>query len=142
MDERAERAAPATERRVVLLTRKYPPSVGGMQRWSVELGRALAAAAAVPGDGPRRAAEVWAPPAIAAGGPAALAAGALALRTLLVAGAHRRQVALVHLGDAALAPAGPLLRGWLGCRDTATAHGLDVTYPAGWYQRLVRSALR
>lgn len=142
MEAYAERREPATGRRVVLLTRKYPPSVGGMQRWSVELGRALAAEAAASGDGPRRVVEVWAPPALAARGPAPVVAGALALRALAAAGARRGRVALVHLGDAALAPAGPLLRAWLGCRITATAHGLDVTYAARWYQRLVPPALR
>ncbi len=46
----------------------------------------------------------------------------------------------VHLGDAALAPLGALLSA-CGCRVSATACGLDVTYPAVWYQFLIRASL-
>lgn len=140
MDDRARPAAPvARPYTVALLTRKYPPSVGGMQRWSASLGCALAAVAAQATDG-QRAVLLWAPPLPVARAAAPLALGGLALHTLTRV--VREPVALVHLGDAALAPVAPFLRAALRCRVTATVHGLDVTYPARWYQALVMPALR
>lgn len=46
----------------------------------------------------------------------------------------------VHLGDAALAPLGRILKAF-SVRVTCTACGLDVIYPHAWYQWLIRKTL-
>lgn len=114
--------------RVLFVTRKYPPSVGGMQEhlfqvyrrigrcnraWKLSLGRSQAHLA-------------WFLPW------ALLAGGALAIA---------RRVTHVHVGDALLAPLGLLLARAAGAEASVTTYGLDVVYPPAWYQWMIRTAL-
>jgi phosphatidyl-myo-inositol dimannoside synthase len=115
---------------VLFVTRKFPPSVGGMQSLSAGVWRSLAGASAdnrlIAHGGENRDLVWWVPVALVR------LAGQLA----------RRQVGAVLTGDALMwALAEPLLR--LARVERATmVMGLDVTYPGRLYQALVRPALR
>ena len=114
--------------RLLFLTRKFPPSVGGMEKLSAELAQAL---------------QQQAPTTVIAWGrsqlglplflPVAFMRAAWAIRM--------RGVSHVHLGDALLAPLGLALKRLFGVRVSATACGLDVTYRPAWYQAVVPPAL-
>lgn len=113
---------------ILFITRKHPPSIGGMQRLSRDLTRAVAKLT------PTRT--------IAWGGSAALLplfvpyAFVKALRTV------PRDVQLVHLSDALLAPLGVALKRITHVPVVATVHGLDITYPNRLYQRFAPGWLR
>jgi glycosyltransferase involved in cell wall biosynthesis len=123
--------------RVVFVTRKWPPAMGGMETYSARLaerlrGRAALRVLALPGraDG--------APPAA----PALVGFGLRAAWALLAA---RRPADVLHLGDMAswALALGARLRGG-PARIVLSAHGTDVGYPArpGWRARLYGAYLR
>ena len=103
-----------------MVSRKHPPSVGGMQQLSLHLVQGLSARMPVT-------AITWGHGAW--GLPLFLAWSQLRLALGLLLG----RVSLLHLGDPALA-----VLGWLprlaGVPVFATVHGLDITHPARWYQ--------
>lgn len=113
---------------VLYITRKYPPSVGGMQEYAYQLYRRLdrrhETIKLSLGRSQRH--LVWFLP-------WALVAGLTVAST--------RPVTHVHVGDALLAPLGLLLARTAGAKASVTTYGLDVVYPPTWYQRLVRAAL-
>lgn len=114
----------------MFITRKYPPSVGGMEKFSFELSRAL---------GRRIPVQV-----VAWGGSQKALPRFLThtIRTALDLRRRGRRIGGVHLGDALLAPLGVLLGHFLRVPVTVTAHGLDVTYSFPSYQWLTPRALR
>jgi phosphatidylinositol alpha-1,6-mannosyltransferase len=116
---------------VLYVSRRYPPSVGGMQRLARELHLALSART------PVRAA-LW------GGGQALLPLFALAafLRAAAWLALRPRAGEVVLAGDALLAPLGLLLGRLFGRPVVAIAHGLDVTYPHPLHRLLVPPALR
>lgn len=114
---------------LLFVTRKYPPSVGGMEKHSFELSRALA----------RRH-----PVQLVAWGGSQRRLPSFLAETLREAFRLRRRgvpVHGVHLGDALLAPLGLGLGRLLNAPVTASVHGLDVTYPPRPYQAAVPAAL-
>lgn len=48
----------------------------------------------------------------------------------------------IHIGDASLIVPGLILRFFLRAKLSVTACGLDVIYPAGWYQWMIRCYLK
>lgn len=114
---------------VLFITRKYPPSVGGMQQLSFHLTQTIS----------RRApaqiikwgrSQKWLPLFI----PYALVRSLFILAT--------KPVTLIHLSDLVLAPLGLFLR-LIGRRPVvANAHGLDVIYPNRIYQAVVPACAR
>jgi len=103
-----------------LVTRKYPPSVGGMERLSWEVTTRVAR---------RRPAQIVAMRAAALGWPGFAAASALRV----LAGCLRRRVALLHVGDPVLAPLAAIARAF-GVPTVVTIHGLDVAYRHPMYR--------
>lgn len=113
---------------ILFITRKYPPSIGGMQRLSfrltTEIARQVDARVISWGHGQ------WGLPVFVAW------AFVRALAYMV-----RSEVELVHIGDPVLCPLGRIL-GWLGRVPVAvTAHGLDVIFPSTIYQVMVRRCL-
>jgi phosphatidyl-myo-inositol dimannoside synthase len=110
------------------VTRKYPPRVGGMERLSWEITTRLAK---------RRRTRVlalrrgpwWLP----------FFLGYSAL--VIVVGAVRGRIHVLHIGDPALAPLGRLAK-LLDIPVCVTVHGLDVTFPHPLYQFWLRIFLR
>lgn len=117
------------EQKVLFITRKYPPSVGGMEKLSYELttriGK-LVKSKVIHWSGSR-----WLLPLFF------LSSFAQAVPMVL-----RNEVALLHLGDPVLTPLGIVLRAVRWLPIMVTAHGLDVTYPHPLYQALVSFCLR
>lgn len=113
---------------VLFVTRKFPPSVGGMQEYAYQVYRRIDRhnETVKLSLGRSQVHLVWFLP-------WALAAAGGALLT--------RQVTHVHVGDALLAPLGLLLSRAAGAHASVTTYGLDVIYPPAWYQRMVRCAL-
>jgi len=110
---------------ILFITRKHPPSVGGMQKLSHQLIQAISqrtATRVVAWGGSQVFLPVFLPYAL--------------LRAILVL-ATRRDVALIHLGDPVLAPLGVILKRLFHRPVVVTVHGLDVTFPHPLYQMLI-----
>ena len=103
-----------------LITRKHPPSVGGMQQLSWHIVRQVRAGLPTVVVKWRR--GNW-------GLPLFLPWAALRLALALLAG----RVRAVHLGDPVLAALAVLAR-WRGVPVAVTVHGLDISYPNRLYQ--------
>jgi len=113
--------------RVLFLTRKHPPSVGGMQRVSYHLITEMKPRAEV-------IAVTW-------GGSQVFLPLFLpyALVKSVVVG---RDVDLVHAGDAVMASVGWILGKLLNAPVVVTVHGLDITLPFKPYQWFIPRLLR
>ncbi len=107
-------------RAIWYVTRKYPPSVGGMQRLAHQIARSLQA---------RTDTVVVRWGRSQAGLPIFIMYAA----ARLVWGVARNKVGLLHLGDPALAALGLIAR-VRGVPVIATVHGLDVTYRGSIYR--------
>ena len=109
---------------ILFITRKYPPSVGGMQKLSYRLTTEISrqtTAKVIGWGGSQRWLPVFVPWAF--------------LRALAVLA--RGQVTLIHLSDPVLSPLGVLLRWLARVPVLVNAHGLDVTYSFPPYQAIV-----
>lgn len=102
-----------------LVTRKHPPSVGGMERLSWEVTQRLGAV---------RPLEV-----IANVRQRLLPWFVLTAATRLAAACVRRRVGLLHLGDPVLAPLAIVARAF-GVPTIVTLHGLDIVHPHPLYR--------
>lgn len=111
----------AEEPRIMFVTRKWAPAVGGMETYSMRLTEALSAIEPV---------EVVALPGRANGmPPSAWALIAFPVTVLTRFFARQTPPKVLHLGDMAIWPLG--LLAWLGggkTRIVLTAHGTDVAY--------------
>lgn len=113
---------------LLFITRKYPPSVGGMQRINYELirhTRQLAPARVIAWGGSQAALPLFLPAAFL---------GALALLA-------DRRVQCIHLGDGLLAPLGLLLRQASGRPVTISVMGRDISFADPLYQAVVPRCL-
>ena len=110
---------------ILFITRKHPPSVGGMQKLSYQLIQAIrqrTKTQVVAWGGSQAFLPVFLPYAL--------------LRAMLIL-ATRRDVTLLHLGDPVLAPLGVILKRLFHRPVVVTVHGLDVTFPHPLYQMLI-----
>lgn len=115
--------------RVLLLTRKHPPAVGGMEKLSGELANAIdkiAETRVIAWGGSQK----WLP----------LFLPYCLVRAVVEIVRWRPDV--VHLGDGVMSVVGAPLRALTGTPTTVTVHGLDVTYSRWGYQKLVVPLLR
>jgi phosphatidylinositol alpha-1,6-mannosyltransferase len=114
---------------VLFITRKHPPSVGGMQQLSYHLTQAISRRVPsyiIKWGGSQKWLPLFVPYAL--------------VRALLILGT--KPVTLIHVGDPVLAPLGLLLR-WVGRRPVVTtAHGLDVIYPNRLYQAVMPACVK
>jgi len=110
---------------ILFVTRKYPPSIGGMQRFSYHLARRLAEREEVR--------------LISWGGSQAFLPVFLSAATIrsvwCFLQADRPRV--VYLGDPVLAPLGALLKGLSHVPLVVTVHGRDIVFPNKVYQYLL-----
>ncbi len=114
---------------ILFITRKYPPSVGGMQNLSYRLTRGVSeqtAARIISWGGSQR----WLP---------FFVVWALVRSVATLVG---NRVTLVHIGDPVLAPLGNILRILGRMPVVVNAHGLDITYRNPLYQALIPACLR
>lgn len=114
---------------ILFITRKHPPSVGGMEKLSYEMIQAvgeIVPARVIAWRGPR-----WGWPWFAA---LAALKGLWACLT--------QPVSFIHVSDPVLAPLGFALSRLTGRRWGLTAHGLDVLYPNPLYQATVLPCVR
>ena len=107
--------------RVLVVSRTYPPVVGGIERFSFHLASELSQICQTTLLVNRRGKKAL---------PFFLPYAALAS----VVPVKRRKIELVHLCDALLAPVGLLVKKMTGAPVTATVHGLDATYANRLYQ--------
>ncbi len=115
---------------ILFITRKHPPSVGGMQRLSQSLTKEVGRLT------PTRT-IYW--------GGSTLFVPFFVVYAFLYAiftVPRHNQVKLIHLSDALLAPLGLALRALLRVPVVVTVHGLDVTYSNRFYQWLIPLCLR
>src|SRR5215210_6584269 len=115
---------------ILFITRKHPPSVGGMQKLSQSLTKEVGRLT------PTRT-IYW-------GGSTLLVPFFIIyafLRSVLFV-SRSNQVRLIHLSDALLTPLGLALRTLLRVPVVVTVHGLDVTYSNRLYQWVIPKCLR
>jgi glycosyltransferase involved in cell wall biosynthesis len=106
---------------VLFVTRRYPPSVGGMEQLSYKITTLVGVrrrVMAMPGS--QRNLAWWLPV------------------TALRAGIAARRVDVVHLGDAVLSLVGVLVKAVSRTPVVMTVHGLDLTFPNAVYQWYLR----
>jgi glycosyltransferase involved in cell wall biosynthesis len=111
-----------SERRILLLTRNYPPVRGGMEQYSFDLYENLSRFEDVTLFANRRGKP---------GLPRFLPAALLHLLR------HRGRYTHIHFGDAALSPLLVFARAISRARLSLTTYGLDVVYPNSLYQLVV-----
>lgn len=116
---------------VIYITRKHPPSIGGMQRLSYELATELSRLTdlRVISWGHSQA---WLP--------VFLLLAFISVLFLLVT--NRSRIEVIHLGDVVLSPLGAITRRFSHVPVSVNAHGLDVTFPNHLYQSLIVPFLR
>lgn len=114
---------------LLFITRKYPPSVGGMERLSHRLTAEISKREEVRIISWGRS-QRWLPFFL-------LSAFLRAIWTL-----RRETITLIHIGDPLLAPLGVLLRLLGKVPVVSNAHGLDVIYPHPLYQLVIPWWLR
>lgn len=121
--------SPDADTRVLFVTRRFPPSVGGMQTLAADVDRVLRTVSKVDLVALRSASPVhlaW-----------FLPAAALKTAAFLV----RRRVSRVVCGDAITwAAVAPVVKA-AGAKGTVMVLGLDLSYPNPLYQRWIRWAL-
>lgn len=112
--------------KVLFIARRFPPSIGGMQRFAYDLSEAL------PEQGVRLTKVTW-------GGSSKLALPfilpALFLRGLWAL-LTDRSIQVIHMQDAVLSPLGWLLSVLSGKPWVVVAHGLDLTFKLAFYQKV------
>lgn len=114
--------------RVLFVSRKHPPSLGGMQRLSYHLITQMAErveATAITWGGSQKALPLFIP---------------YALTKSVFLGL--RGVDLVHIGDPVLAPIGWVMKRTFRVPVVTTAHGLDITFSLPPYQWTMPRLLR
>jgi phosphatidyl-myo-inositol dimannoside synthase len=111
--------------RVLFISRKFPPSVGGMQKLSYRL---ITGMQSLPGVDAR--AIVW-------GYSQRLLPFFIIYALLSGIGAGLRGVDMIHVGDPVLAGLGLALAALLRVPLAITVHGLDLTFPLPVYRALV-----
>jgi phosphatidylinositol alpha-1,6-mannosyltransferase len=114
--------------RVLFVTRKFPPSIGGMQRLSYQLVTQM-----------RQRVEVSA---ITWGRSQKLLPFFLPYALVKSICVGRHGVDLVHIGDPVIAPIGWIMNKLFRVPVVVTVHGLDVTFSMGLYQWLIPRLLR
>jgi len=114
---------------ILFITRKYPPSVGGMQRFSHKLAAHLA-----------RRADIQ----VIAWGKSQLFLPFFLPMALLRAmwTLSRGTIKVVHLGDCALSPIGMLLRVFYDIPVVVSVHGRDLVFPNRVYQYIISRCLK
>jgi glycosyltransferase involved in cell wall biosynthesis len=114
---------------LLFITRKYPPSIGGMQKFSYDFAVHM-----------RKLTRVE----VVAWGRSNLALPIFLIYALFYASylIKRRKIKLVHLGDGLLSPLGVVLKLLHQIPITVTVHGLDVTYPDRIYQWVIPRSLK
>ena len=117
--------------RVLFITRKYPPSVGGMETFAYDLSNALASKTDVK-------LVKW-------GGSGRLRAVLIALPYLFIRSFWalvKGGIDVIHVNDGVLAPLGYLLSRLFRKPFVVVIHGLDATYQNPIFQAVVPGALR
>lgn len=114
---------------ILFITRKYPPSIGGMQRYSYKLATHLAQKADIQVIAWGKS-QIFLPIFL----PLALFRAILAL--------SRQTVSIVHLGDPVLCPIGMLLRMLYHVPVVVTLHGRDLVFSNKLYQWVISRCLK
>lgn len=112
--------------RLLFVTRKFPPSVGGMEKFSYDLSQALAAKTDMT--------------LVAWGGTGRIKAVVIALPYLFVRAflaLCRGGIDVIHVNDGLLAPSGYLLSRLFRKPFVVVIHGLDITYKNPLFRAVV-----
>lgn len=114
--------------RVLFVSRKHPPSVGGMQRLSYHLineMRDRVKVKAITWGGSQKFLPLFLPYAL--------------IRSIYIS---QRGIDLIHLGDPVLSPIGWIMKKVLHVPAIVSVHGLDLTFPTWMYQQSIPRLLK
>jgi glycosyltransferase involved in cell wall biosynthesis len=115
--------------RILFITRKYPPSIGGMEKVSYELAQSLGKQTDIT--------------VIAWGGSQKFLPFFLAKAFFLsLWQIPTKKITHIHLGDGVLAPFGLVLGSLTRKPVSVTIHGLDITYKKPLFQKIIPGAVR
>ena len=115
---------------ILFISRKYPPSIGGMQRLSYELTTRIG-----------KLADTF----VISWGHSQIFLPLFLVYAFLkaiVIVLTKKEVELIHLGDPVLSPLGLLLKFLFGLPIVVNIHGLDIVFPNRFYQRFIPRCLR
>lgn len=120
----AHTATPPQGLTLIYITRKYPPSIGGMQTFNKYLVSHLESCSNLH---------------LIAWGHTQLFAPFFLIVAFVkaIALAKRKKIDIIHVSDGALAPLGYVLKIILRKQVTATIHGLDITYSRIGYNKII-----
>lgn len=113
---------------ILFITRKYPPSVGGMQKLSFQLYENISAHTLIHVIHWGKS-QKWLP----------FFVFWAFFRTLIVS--YQEDVRIIYVGDPVLSPLGLILGYILHLPTVVNAHGLDITYPNPFYQKMISFCL-
>lgn len=120
--------------KILFITRKYPPQIGGMEKYSYNLIKYWPSEKRVILLNKQQWHLIWWLP------------YAFLMTILLVLQCSRardqKKFDAIYLCDSLLAPLGIMLKKVTKIAAAVTCHGLDVTYPYWWYQKIVIPALK
>jgi glycosyltransferase involved in cell wall biosynthesis len=117
--------------RVLFISRKFPPSVGGMEQFAYDLSQALAARVNLK--------------LVAWGGHGRLRAVLVAIPNLFIrsfTALAKGGTDIIHVNDGVMAPAGYILSRLFRQPFTVVIHGLDITYGNPLFKAVVPWAVR
>jgi glycosyltransferase involved in cell wall biosynthesis len=115
--------------KLLFITRKYPPAVGGMENFSFALAQEFGKItdfALIKWGHSQKWLFLFLPYAL--------------LKALILI--YTKKISHVHLGDSLLTPIGYFLKLLTGVKTSVTAMGLDITYPVPIYQFLIPKFVR
>ncbi|MFH1895574.1 MAG: glycosyltransferase family 4 protein [archaeon] len=107
--------------KIIFITRKYPPSIGGMERLSYEV--------------TARVSKITKSEVIALKKPQIFLP--FFMFYALIKAFCEKEKCVVHIGDGLLSPLGPVIKKVKGFPIVLTLHGLDVTFPNFFYQKII-----
>lgn len=109
--------------KIIFITRKYPPSIGGMEKLSYEITTRVSE---------KNETEII-----------ALKKSQFFLPLFFIYAIikgiqeSKKEKCVIHVGDGALSPLGPIIKSITGNPIILTLHGLDITYPNYFYQKIM-----
>lgn len=108
--------------KVLFITRKYPPSVGGMETFSYQLIKNMGCDKEIIALGKSKNHLIWFLP-------------YALIKSLLII--KPKKITNVHLCDGLLAPLGVIIKKFHNVKVSLTIHGLDITFKNKLYQKII-----
>jgi glycosyltransferase involved in cell wall biosynthesis len=118
----------SSKKKILFITRKYPPIKGGMEQYSYNLYHSLINSGYCVDIIANKKGNRYLPFFI--------------FKILGILLFYNRRYSHIHFGDALLSPLALLYKWWSSSKWSVTVHGLDITYSNSLYQKIIPYSLR